>query len=130
MTGVTGVPPPPPSLTSVTFGPSLKDEREHLAQVSVAIAHSLQKLLCLMPVTVSDQKHREVSQQELAAMIDRAPGTLSRAVRRRYYCAGYPVFEWAKWHPAGNQIECYRVPIQVLRELLPEEEYARYGIFD
>jgi hypothetical protein len=83
-----------------------------------------------MPVTVSDQKHREVSQQELAAMIDRAPGTLSRAVRRRYYCAGYPVFEWAKWHPAGNQIECYRVPIQVLRELLPEEEYARYGIFD
>jgi len=83
-----------------------------------------------MPATVSDQEYREVSQQDLAAMIDRAPGTLSRAVRRRYYCAEYPVFEWAKWHPAGNQIECYRVPVQVLKELLPEEEYAKYGVFN
>ena len=83
-----------------------------------------------MPTTVSDDDYREVSQKQLAAMVDRAPGTLSQAVRRTHYCAGYPVFDWAKWHPGGNQIECYQVPVRVLRELLPEEEYARYGIFD
>ena len=83
-----------------------------------------------MPTTVSDQKYREISQKELAAMLDRAPATVSRAVRRKYYCADYPVFEWAKWHPAGNQIECFRVPVQVLKELLPEEEFVRYGLFD
>jgi hypothetical protein len=83
-----------------------------------------------MPTTVSDDDYREVSQKDLAAMVDRAPGTLSQAVRRTHYCAGYPVFDWVKWHPGGNQIECYRVPVHVLKELLPEEEYARYGIFD
>jgi hypothetical protein len=83
-----------------------------------------------MPATVSDHDYREVSQKELAAMIDRAAGSLSQAVRRKYYCAGYPVFDWAKWHPGGKQIECYQVPVQVLKEILPEEEYTRYGIFD
>lgn len=63
-------------------------------------------------------------------MLDRTPGTLSTAVRRKYYCAEYPIFEWVKWHPGGKQIECYQVPVQVLKELLPEAEYTKYGIFD
>lgn len=83
-----------------------------------------------MPATVSDENYREVRQKDLADMIDRAPGTLSQAVRRKHYCAGYPVFNWAKWHPGGKQIECYQVPVQVLKELLPKEEYTSYGIFD
>lgn len=82
-----------------------------------------------MPATVSDD-YRKVKQKDLAEMIDRTPGALSQAVRRTHFCAEYPVFEWAKWHPGGKQIMHYEVPVQVLKELLPEEEYARYGIFD
>jgi hypothetical protein len=83
-----------------------------------------------MPVTVSDEDYRKVKQKDLAGMIDRTPGALSQAVRRTHFCAGYPVFEWAKWHPGGKQVMHYEVPVQVLKELLPKEEYARYGIFD
>lgn len=81
-----------------------------------------------MPV-VSDQDTRPVKQKDLAAMLDRTPTALSQAVRRTYYCADYPVFEWAKWHPGGKQIEAYEVPTQVLKELLPEQEWSKFGIF-
>ena len=83
-----------------------------------------------MPAIVPENDYRELSQKELADLIDRAPATLSQAVRRTHYCAGYPVFDWAKWHPAGNQVECYQVPIRVLKEKLPKEEYTEFGIFD
>lgn len=79
--------------------------------------------------TVSDQDTRSVKQKDLAAMLDRTPTALSQAARSKYYCADYPVFEWVKWHPAGNQIEGYDVPIPVLKELLPEEEWTKFGIF-
>lgn len=82
-----------------------------------------------MPATVSESDFRKVPQKDLAKMIDRTPGALSQAVRRTHYCAGYPVFEWAKWHPGGKQIEHYEVPVQVLKEVLPDKEYSRFGIF-
>ena len=82
-----------------------------------------------MSATVTENS-RPVKQKDLADMLDRTPGALSQAVRRTHLCADYPVFEWAEWHPGGKQILHYKVPIQVLKEILPEEEYARYGIFD
>jgi hypothetical protein len=79
--------------------------------------------------TVSEEHTRKVKQKDLAKMLDRSPGAVSQAVRRTHYCAGYPVFDWAKWHPNGKQIEHFEVPLQVLKELVPEEEYLKYGIF-
>lgn len=79
---------------------------------------------------VAEKDTRKVKQKDLAEMIDRTPTALSQAVRRTYFCAEYPVFEWAKWHPGGKQIMHYEVPVRVLKELLPKEEWTKYGIFD
>lgn len=79
---------------------------------------------------VADQNTRKVKQKDLAAMLDRTPTALSQAVRRKYFCAGYPVFEWAVWHPGGKQIMHYEVPVQVLKEIAPKDEWISYGIFD
>lgn len=79
---------------------------------------------------VTDKDTREVSQQDLADMINRTPTAVSQATRRKYFCAGYPVFEWAEWHPAGKQIRHYNVPVQVLKEIVPDDELTKHAIFD
>lgn len=79
---------------------------------------------------VSEKNTRKVKQKDLAAMLGRTPGALSQAVRRTHFCAGYPVFEWAKWHPGGKQIMHYEVPVQVLKEVAPRDEWTKYAIFD
>ena len=82
-----------------------------------------------MPDTVSEN-YCLVEHGDLAEMLDRTSAAVSQAVRRTHFCAGYPVFEWAEWHPNGKQVMHYKVPVPDLKVLLPEDEYAHYGIFD
>lgn len=81
-----------------------------------------------MPATVADEQTRRVSLRDLAEMLNRTPAAVSQAAHRKHFCKGYPVFKWAEWHPAGNQIRFYMVPTYVLRDLVPPEEYDRWGL--
>jgi hypothetical protein len=78
---------------------------------------------------IASKEYRVVDQKDLADMLDRSSAAISQSVRRTHFCAGYPLFEWAKWHPGGKQVMHYEVPVAVLKELLPEEEHTRFGIF-
>lgn len=80
--------------------------------------------------TVAEEDTRTVSGKELADMLNRAPGTISRGAKRKYFVQEkYPVFEWAEWHPAGNIVRQYHVPVQVLKEKLPQSEWSKHGIY-
>lgn len=81
----------------------------------------------IMPA-VADKDTAKVNRETLAGLLNRDPSTLSRAAREKYFCNEYPVFEWAVWHPRGNHIRHYEVPKHVLRDLLPQSEYWKYGL--
>lgn len=83
-----------------------------------------------MPAVSQEEDTRAVSRGDLADMLNRNPSTLSQAARDTYFCNDYPVFEWAVWHPRGNEIRHYDVPVRFLKERLPKEEWTRYGIFE
>jgi hypothetical protein len=85
-----------------------------------------------MPAVVPDDSPRtvRVSQKELADMLGVSAASVSAASKNMYYCQGYDVWNWAVQHPAGNVIEGYEVPVQVMKEKLPKSEWTRYGIFD
>ena len=79
---------------------------------------------------VKEEPTRPVSGEDLADMLNRDPTTVSRAGRKKYFCNDFPVFKWAEMHPRGNQIRHFNVPVRVLKERLPKEEWTRYGIFE
>ena len=81
-----------------------------------------------MPDTASED-FRIVEQKDLVNILDRSSAAISQSVRRTHLCAGYPLFEWAKWHPGGKQVMHYEVPVRVMKEILPRGEYSRFGIF-
>jgi hypothetical protein len=77
---------------------------------------------------VSDKETSKVSLRDLADLLDRDDSTVSRCARGKYFCAGYPVWEWAVWHPRGNVIRHYQVPKHILRDLVPQDEHVIYGL--
>lgn len=62
---------------------------------------------------------RRLDRKELAEILGVVPHTISGAVHGEYLCRGYPVYEWAEWHPRGNQVRHYQVPVQILEEEAP-----------
>ena len=64
--------------------------------------------------------------QQLASVLGIRATSLSSAARKRHFSRGYPVAEWAVWHPGGAQIMGYDVPFSVARELLPDPVWQRF----
>jgi hypothetical protein len=81
-----------------------------------------------MPAVAENEDTRKVTRMELAEMLNRSGDAISRAAHKKFFCNGWPIFEWAEWHPRGNQIRFYRVPVHVLRDLVPPSEYDRWGL--
>lgn len=79
---------------------------------------------------ITEKATKQVRLEDLADMLNRDSTSVSRAAHDKYFCAGYPVFKWAVWHPRGNQVRHYEVPVHDLKELLPPAEYSKYGIFE
>lgn len=83
-----------------------------------------------MPDTVEGEETVTMSQQELGEILGRAPANVSQATYKKHFCAGYPVFEWAEMHPAGNQVRRYHVPKRIVKDKLDPGEWIEYGILD
>jgi hypothetical protein len=82
-----------------------------------------------MPAVAEKENTRTVSGKELADILNCTQSTLSTAAHKKYFTRDYPVFEWAEMHPAGNIVRHYHVPVQVLKERLPKEEWSDFAIF-
>lgn len=81
-----------------------------------------------MPAVAEKRETAKVDRVTLAELLNVAPGTISRCAHRDYFCRDFPIFEWAVWHPRGNQVRHYEVPKEILRDLLPPSEYQNYGL--
>lgn len=71
-----------------------------------------------------------IKRRELADLLGVSGAAVSRAVHQKFYCGGFPIWEWAEWHPRGNQIEAYEVPKWAVKDLADQEEWPKYDIFD
>lgn len=78
--------------------------------------------------TTEEEVTRKVDVSTLADLLDVSKSAVSRAGHMKFFCQGFPVFEWAEWHPRGNKIRFYRVPRSVMLDLVPPEEYDRWGL--
>jgi len=80
---------------------------------------------------VSDAEHTtKLTRDELADVLGVSPAAISRSAHEKYFCKGYPVWEWAEWHPRGKTVMHYSVPQPVLKQKLSRDEYPKYDIFD
>lgn len=69
----------------------------------------------LTPEMHANSPTKQLDREELAEILDVAPHTVSGAAHGRFLCRGHPVHEWAEWHPRGNQVLHYEVPLKVIR---------------
>jgi hypothetical protein len=81
-----------------------------------------------MPAVAEEKETAKINRPELAELLGVQPPTLSRAAQEKYFCRGYRVWEWAVWHPRGNQVRHYEVPKEILRDLVPPSEHIKYGL--
>jgi hypothetical protein len=81
-----------------------------------------------MPAVAQDEETAKVERRSLAQMLGVTPNAVSTAAHEKYFCKGYPVFEWAVWHPRGTKVRHYQVPKDVLRDLVPKDEHYIYGL--
>lgn len=81
-----------------------------------------------MPSVAEEKDTAKVKRRDLAELLGVRPAVISRAAHEKYFCQGYPVFEWAVWHPRGNQVRHYEVPKEILRDLVPPSEHIIYGL--
>lgn len=77
---------------------------------------------------VEEKRTAKVRRRQLAELLGVAPAAISRAAHDKYFCKGYPVWEWAVWHPRGNIVRYYEVPKEILRDLVPPSEHHIYGL--
>ena len=81
-----------------------------------------------MPTVYDEVETAKVDRRQLADILGVRPPNISRAAHKKYLCQGFPVHEWAVWHPRGNQVLHYQVPKPILRDLLPPSEHIIYGL--
>ena len=81
-----------------------------------------------MPAVAEEEDTRKVTLRQLAEMLNREPASVSQAAHKKFFCNGHPVFDWAKWHPRGNKVMHYEVPVHVLRDLVPSFEHDKWGL--
>lgn len=81
-----------------------------------------------MPLTDEEVETAKVKRMDLARLLGVSGAIISRAAHEKYYVQGRPVFDWAVWHPRGNQVRHYRVPKDILRDLVPPSEHIIYGL--
>jgi hypothetical protein len=74
--------------------------------------------------TMRDPSTVHLSREELAGVLGVKPNTLSSAAHGRYRCQGYHVSKWAVFHPRGNQVLRYEVPLSVIEEEAPESQHV------
>lgn len=67
---------------------------------------------------------RKLNRNQLAEALGVEPHTVSGATHGRFLCQGYPLHEWAVWHPRGNEVRYYEVPTHAL-QTEPSEEQTR-----
>jgi len=76
----------------------------------------------------TDTTHRttKLDRSELAEVLGVEPHTISGAAHGNYLCEGHPIHEWAVWHPRGNQVLYYQVPVGIIRDEMPRSDYAKF----
>lgn len=65
---------------------------------------------------------QELDRNQLAEVLGVEPHTVSAAAHGQFFCRGYPLHEWAVWHPRGNEVQYYEVPICVIQTESSEEK--------